>query len=61
MRKGSRRGESKFEGLLQQKTTEDHEVVTIAVLGLHDGSGAKDGGVHKMRVIRLAEVIVRVI
>lgn len=30
--------EGEFEGLLEEETTEDHKVVSVSVLRLHDGS-----------------------
>lgn len=35
MRKCSRAAEGELESLFEQETSEDHEVVPVAVLGLH--------------------------
>ena len=38
--------ESEFEGLLEEETAEDHEVVPVAVLGLHYLGGIDASGGH---------------
>lgn len=49
---GATKGELK--GLLQQETTEDHKVVSVSVLGLHDACGGESGLVHEEDVVGLA-------
>ena len=36
VRKGGGAAEGEFECLLEEETTEDHEVVSVAIFGLHD-------------------------
>lgn len=46
--------ESEFEGLFEQKAAEDHEVVPVAVLGLHYLGGVDAGGGHVKGVLGFA-------
>ena len=46
MRECGRTAKGKLEGLFQQETAEDHEVVPVAVLGLHDLGGLELGTRH---------------
>lgn len=50
--------EGEFEGLLEEEATEDHEVVTIAVLRLHDCGGLEARRVHKMEIVWLSYLVV---
>lgn len=61
VRKGGGGGEGELERLLQKEATEDHEVVAVAVLGLHDGGRLEARFVHVVDVVRSAEVIVGVV
>lgn len=54
------RRERELECLFEEKATKDHEVVSIAVLRLHDCSRPQARSVHEMKVIGLAQLIVRV-
>lgn len=47
--------ECKFESRFQQVAAEDHEVVTVAVLGLHDLGGVEGCGGHVVGVWGFAE------
>ncbi len=49
-----------FEGLFQEETTEDHEVVAIAVFGLHNLGRVGFCGVHVYNVFGFAEGVVGV-
>jgi hypothetical protein len=53
-----RGSEGKLEGLLEKETAEDHEVVSIAVLWLHDCSSLETRGVHEDYVIWFAKLVV---
>lgn len=44
--KGSGAAECQLKGLLQEEATEDHEVVTVSVLWLHDHCRLKDRVLH---------------
>lgn len=49
-----------FEGLFEEEATEDHEVVSVPVLGLHDRGSLEARSIHEDDVVGLAEVIVGV-
>ena len=46
VRKGCGAAEGEFEGLLEEEATEDHEVVSVAVFGLHDHCRSEDCSFH---------------
>lgn len=46
--------ESEFEGLFKEEAAEDHEVVTVAVLGLHYLGGIDAGSGHIEGVLRFS-------
>ena len=46
--------ESEFEGLFEEEAAEDHEVVSVAVLGLHYLGGIDAGGGHVESVLGFA-------
>lgn len=47
MREGRGAAEGELEGLFEKEATEDHEVVAVAVLGLHDHGGFEHGVAHE--------------
>ena len=55
---GGSKGELK--GLLQEKATKNHEVVSITVLGLHDGGGLEARRVHEDYIVRFAKLVIRI-
>jgi hypothetical protein len=57
---GSGGGESELERLFEEEATKDHEVMSIAVLRLHNRSSLEARGVHKDYIVWFAKVIVRV-
>jgi hypothetical protein len=61
MRKSRRSRKRQFKRLLQQKPAKDHEVVSISVLGLHDGGCLEARGVHEVRVVWHAEFVVGIV
>lgn len=61
MREGGGGGECQLERVLQQEAAEDHEVVAVAVLRLHDGGRLQARRVHEVRVVGLAQGIPRVV
>jgi hypothetical protein len=40
--------------LLEEKTTKDHEMMTIAVLRLHDSGSLEACGIHEVEIIWLS-------
>ena len=52
--------EGQLEGLLEEKATEDHEVVSVAVLRLHYLGRVHAGFVHEYYVLRLSDSVVRI-
>jgi hypothetical protein len=50
--------ESEFEGLFEEEAAKDHEVVSVAVLGLHDGRGFELGSIHEVNIVWLTEFAV---
>jgi len=44
-------GEGKLEGGLEEESTEDHEIVAVAVLRLHYLDGLYAGGVHPEGIV----------
>ena len=54
MRESCCAAESEFEGLLEEEPAEDHEVVPVAVLGLHYLGGMDTGRGHVEGVLGLA-------
>jgi hypothetical protein len=46
VRKGGSAAEGEFEGLLEEEAAEDHEVVSVAVFGLHNHGRSEDCSVH---------------
>lgn len=57
---GGGAAEGELKGLLQEKTTEDHEVVSVAVLRLHYLGSVDAGFVHECYVFGLADGDIRV-
>jgi len=53
--------ESEFEGLLQKKATENHEMVSVPVLRLHDTRSRQPGLIHKEDVVGLSKRVVRIV
>lgn len=51
-------GEGELEGLFEEEAAEDHEVVSVSELRLHDGCGLEAGGVHEDDIVWLTEVVV---
>ena len=47
MGEGRGAAEGQLEGLFQEETTEDHEVVEVAILGLHDHGGFENCVAHE--------------
>lgn len=47
--------EGELEGLFEEEAAEDHEVVAVAVLGLHDLGGVDAGAVHEGYVFRFSD------
>lgn len=60
MGKGSGAAEGEFEGGFEEVAAEDHEVVAVAVLRLHDLGGGERGAGHVVGVRGFAEGIVGV-
>ena len=54
MRESCCAAESQFEGLFEEEAAEDHEVVPVAVLGLHYLGGIDAGGGHIEGVLGFA-------
>lgn len=46
MRKGGSAAECKFECLLEKEASEDHEIVSVSILRLHDHGRSQDCTVH---------------
>jgi hypothetical protein len=59
-RKSSGGRECEFEGLFEKETTEDHELMSVAILRLHDRGRLETRSVHKDDVVGLTEIIVGV-
>lgn len=59
--KGGGCGEGELEGLLEEEAAKNHEVVAVAVLGLHDSGSAEDGGIHEMGVVGFTQLVIGVI
>lgn len=60
MGEGGCAAEGEFEGLLEEEAAEDHEVVAVAVLGLHYLGGVDAGAVHVDDVVGFAGEVIRV-
>lgn len=60
MGEGGGGAEGELEGGFEEVAAENHEVVAVAVLRLHDLGGMQGGGRHVMGVRRFAERVVRV-
>lgn len=60
MRESCCAAEGKFEGLFKEEATEDHEVVPVAVLGLHYLRGIYAGRGHVENVLGFTGREVRV-
>lgn len=58
MREGGCAAKGEFEGLLEEEAAEDHEVVAVAVLGLHYLGGVDAGAVHVDDVVGFAGGVV---
>ena len=54
MRERGGAAEGELEGLLEKEAAKDHEIVAVAVLGLHDLGGVDAGLVHERYVVRLS-------
>jgi hypothetical protein len=61
MGKGCGTGERELEGLFQEETTKDHEVVAVAELRLHDRRSLYLRSVHEVCIVGFACLIVRVV
>lgn len=60
MGEGGGAAEGEFKGSLEKVTAEDHKVVAVAVLRLHDLGGGQRGAGHVVGVWRFAEGVVGV-
>lgn len=60
MGEGCCAAEGEFEGCFEEVAAEDHEVVAVAVLGLHDLGGVEGCGGHVVGVEGFAEGVVGV-
>lgn len=58
MGEGCRSGEGEFEGLFEQEAAEDHEVVPVPILGLHDSGSFELRGIHEVNVVWFTEFVV---
>ena len=60
MGEGSGAAEGEFEGGFEEVAAEDHEVVAVAVLGLHDLGGGECGAGHIVGLWGFAEGVIGV-
>ena len=60
MREGCGAGEGQLKGLFEEEAAEDHEVVPVAVLGLHYLGGVNACLIHECHVLGLSDGGVRV-